>query len=159
MSRILTGIQASGKPHLGNLLGAIFPAIELSKDLNNECFFFIADLHAMTTVKNPKLLKANTYCTAAAWLAAGLNTKTTLFYRQSRVPEVSELTWYFNTLTPFPMLANSHAFKSKSEKLSDVNAGLLTYPILMAADILLYDVFSIFNHSCQVFVLWAVSWF
>jgi tryptophanyl-tRNA synthetase len=76
---------------------------------------------------------------AATWLAFGLDTTNTLFYRQSRVPQVTELTWYLNCYTPFPMLANAHSFKDKSERLSDVNAGLFTYPVLMAADILLYD--------------------
>jgi tryptophanyl-tRNA synthetase len=139
MARILTGIQSSGKPHLGNLLGAIQPAIELSKDQKNESFFFIADLHSLTTIKDPEIRKANTNAVAAAWIACGFDTDANIFYRQSRVPIVSELTWYLNCFTPFPMLANAHSFKDKSDKLSDVNAGLFTYPVLMAADILLYD--------------------
>lgn len=139
MARILTGIQSSGKPHLGNLLGAILPAIELSKAEENESFFFIADLHALTTIKDPEVRQANTQAVAAAWIACGFDTEKNLFYRQSKVPEVCELTWYLNCFTPFPMLANAHSFKDKSERLSDVNAGLFTYPILMACDILLYD--------------------
>ena len=139
MSRILTGIQSTGRPHLGNLLGAILPAIELSKNPTNDSLYFIADLHSLTTVRDPDLLRANTYAVAAAWLACGFDTEKNLFYRQSDVPQVTELTWYLSCFTPYPMLANAHSFKDKSDKLSDVNAGLFTYPVLMAADILLYD--------------------
>jgi tryptophanyl-tRNA synthetase len=138
MSRILTGIQSTGRPHLGNLLGAILPAIELSKNPANESLYFIADLHSLTTVRDPSVLRANTYAVAAAWLACGFDTEKNLFYRQSDVPQVTELTWYLSCFTPYPMLANAHSFKDKSDKLSDVNAGLFTYPVLMAADILLY---------------------
>jgi tryptophanyl-tRNA synthetase len=139
MSRILTGIQSTGRPHLGNLLGAILPAIELSKNSANDSLYFIADLHSLTTVRDPALLRANTYAVAAAWLACGFDTDKNLFYRQSDVPQVTELTWYLSCFTPYPMLANAHSFKDKSDRLSDVNAGLFTYPVLMAADILLYD--------------------
>ena len=139
MARILTGIQSTGTPHLGNLLGAIIPAIELSKDKQNESLFFIADLHSFSTIRDAVQLKENTYATAAAWLAFGFDTDKNLFYRQSDVTEVCELTWYLNCFTPFPMLANAHSFKDKSSRLSEVNAGLFTYPVLMAADILLYD--------------------
>ncbi|MFN0049062.1 MAG: tryptophan--tRNA ligase [Cytophagales bacterium] len=139
MARILTGIQSSGKPHLGNILGAIIPAIEMSKDSKNESLFFIADLHSLTSVRDPKLLKENTKAVAAAWLAFGFDTDKNIFYRQSEIPEVTELAWYLGCITPFPMLANAHSFKDKSEKLSDVNAGLFTYPILMACDIILYS--------------------
>ncbi|GAC1597246.1 MAG: tryptophan--tRNA ligase [Hymenobacter sp.] len=139
MSRILTGIQSTGRPHLGNLLGAILPAIELSKNPANDSLYFIADLHSLTSVRDPALLRANTYAVAAAWLACGFDTDKNLFYRQSDVPQVTELTWYLSCFTPYPMLANAHSFKDKSDKLSDVNAGLFTYPVLMAADILLYD--------------------
>lgn len=139
MARILTGIQSTNIPHLGNILGAILPAIELSRDKKNNCLFFIADLHTLTSVKDAAFIKESTKAVAATWLAFGLDTTNTLFYRQSRVPQVTELTWYLNCYTPFPMLANAHSFKDKSERLSDVNAGLFTYPVLMAADILLYD--------------------
>ena len=139
MARILTGIQSSGKPHLGNILGAIQPAVELSRDSQNESFFFIADLHSLTTIKDPQTRIENTNAVAAAWLAFGFDTKENTFYRQSRVPEVCELAWYMNCYTPFPMLANAHSFKDKSDRLADVNAGLFTYPVLMACDILLYD--------------------
>ena len=139
MARVLTGIQSSGRPHLGNILGAIIPAIMLSKDVQNEAFFFIADLHSFITIKDPKQLIENTKATAAAWLAFGLDTQKNTFYRQSKIPEVCELTWYLNCITPFPMLANAHSFKDKSEKLADVNAGLFIYPVLMASDIIGYN--------------------
>lgn len=139
MSRILTGIQSSGKPHLGNVLGAIIPAIGLSKNEKNEAFFFIADLHSLTSIKEASERRENVHAVAAAWLAFGFDTTKNLFYRQSKVPEVCELAWYLNCFTPFPMLTNAHSFKDKSERLADVNAGLFTYPVLMAADILLYD--------------------
>ncbi|MDX2189278.1 MAG: tryptophan--tRNA ligase [Bacteroidota bacterium] len=139
MARILTGIQSSGKPHLGNILGAISPAIALSEKPGNQSFLFIADLHALTTVRNPDLLRSNTQAVAAAWLAFGFNTDKNLLYRQSDIPIVTELAWLLGCLTPYPMLANAHSFKDKSERLADVNAGLFTYPVLMACDILLYD--------------------
>lgn len=139
MARILTGIQSSGKPHLGNLLGAILPAIELSKNKSNDSLFFIADMHSLTTVKDAEQIKAHTQAVAAAWLAFGFDTTKNIFYRQSRIPEVTELTWYLNCFTPIPMLQNAHSFKDKSGKLSDVNSGLFTYPVLMASDILMYD--------------------
>lgn len=139
MSRILTGIQSSGRPHLGNLLGAIIPAIRLSQQPGNESLFFIADLHSLTTIKDAETRVDNVRAVAAAWLAFGFDVQKNLLYRQSRIPEVCELTWYLNCLTPFPMLANAHSFKDKSEKLADVNAGLFTYPVLMTADIILYN--------------------
>jgi tryptophanyl-tRNA synthetase len=139
MARILTGIQSSGRPHLGNLLGAIIPAIKLSQQPGNESFFFIADLHSLTTIKDAAQRVANVNAVAAAWLAFGFDVEKNLLYRQSRIPEVCELTWYLNCMTPFPMLANAHSFKDKSDRLADVNAGLFTYPVLMTADIILYD--------------------
>lgn len=137
--RILTGIQSSGVPHLGNILGAILPAIRLSEQDDHESYYFIADLHSLTTLKDAETRKNNTASVAAAWLAFGLDTEKNTLYRQSRVPEVCELTWTLNCFTPFPMLANAHSFKDKADRLADVNAGLFTYPVLMAADILLYD--------------------
>jgi len=139
MARILTGIQSSGRPHLGNLLGAIIPAIELSRQTGNESLFFIADLHSLISIKDAESRVHNVQAVAAAWLAFGFDVDKNYFYRQSRIPEVCELTWYLNCITPYPMLANAHSFKDKSEKLSDVNAGLFTYPVLMTADIILYD--------------------
>lgn len=139
MTRILTGIQSSGRPHLGNLLGAIQPAIKLSQQAGNESLFFIADLHSLTTIKDAETRVNNVRSVAAAWLAFGFDIEKNYLYRQSRIPEVCELMWYLNCITPYPMLANAHSFKDKSERLSDVNAGLFTYPVLMAADIILYD--------------------
>jgi len=139
MARILTGIQSTNVPHLGNILGAILPAIELSKDPKNESLFFIADLHTLTSVKDPQFIINSTKAVAATWLAFGFDTSKNMFYRQSRVTEVCELTWYLNCFTPYPMLANAHSFKDKSNRLADVNSGLFTYPVLMAADIILYD--------------------
>jgi tryptophanyl-tRNA synthetase len=139
MARILTGIQSTGRPHLGNLLGAMRPAIALAKDPAHEALLFIADLHTLTHIKDPQQRQEYVYATAAAWLACGLDTARAIFYRQSQVPAVCELAWYLNCFTPYPMLANAHAFKSKSARLAEVSAGLFTYPVLMAADILLYE--------------------
>jgi tryptophanyl-tRNA synthetase len=139
MARILTGVQSTGTPHLGNLLGAIIPAIKMSDDPNNESFLFIADMHSLTQIKDAKLLKHNTYSTAAAWLAFGLNIDKTVFYRQSDVPQVTELSWYLSCFFPYQRLTLAHSFKDKADRLEDVNAGLFSYPMLMAADILLYD--------------------
>lgn len=139
MSRILTGIQSTGTPHLGNILGAILPAIRLAQDPANESFLFIADMHSLTQIKDGATLRNNTYATAATWLAFGLDPAQTVFYRQSDVPEVSELTWYLLCQYPYQRLTLAHSFKDKADRLDDVNGGLFTYPILMAADILLYD--------------------
>ena len=139
MARILTGIQSTGIPHLGNILGAMRPAIRMANDPSNESFLFIANLHSLTQIKDADTLRQHTYATAAAWIALGLDTERSVFYRQSDIPEVCELMWYLNCFTPYPMLANAHSFKDKSDRLADVNAGLFTYPVLMAADILLYD--------------------
>jgi tryptophanyl-tRNA synthetase len=139
MARILTGIQSSGEIHLGNILGAIMPGVTLSKQAENESLFFIADFHSLTTLKNAEDRIKAVRNVAAAWLAFGFDTERNIFYKQSDIPEVCELTWYLSCYTPFPMLANAHSFKDKSENLSDVNAGLFSYPVLMTADILLYD--------------------
>jgi tryptophanyl-tRNA synthetase len=139
MSRILTGIQSTGTPHLGNLLGAILPAIKMANNPKNESFLFIADLHSLTQIKDAKLIQDNTYSTAAAWLAFGLNLEKTVFYRQSDIPQVSELSWYLSCFFPYQRLTLAHSFKDKADRLEDVNSGLFTYPMLMAADILLYD--------------------
>ena len=139
MSRILTGVQSTGTPHLGNLLGAIIPAIRMSKDSTEESFLFIADLHSLTQIKDAKELKQNTYSTAATWLAFGVDVDKTVFYRQSDVPQVTELTWYLSCFYPYQRLTLAHSFKDKSDRLEDVNSGLFSYPMLMAADILLYD--------------------
>lgn len=139
MARILTGVQSTGTPHLGNLLGAIIPAINMSDDPNNESFLFIADMHSLTQVKDAETLRNNTYSTAATWLACGLDISKTVFYRQSDVPQVTELAWYLSCFFPYQRLTLAHSFKDKADRLEDVNAGLFSYPMLMAADILLYD--------------------
>ena len=139
MSRILTGVQSTGTPHLGNLLGAILPAIEMANQPENESFLFIADMHSLTQIKDGKQLRENTYSTAATWLACGIDINKTVFYRQSDIPEVTELTWYLTCFFPYQRLTLAHSFKDKADRLQDVNAGLFTYPMLMASDILLYD--------------------
>ena len=139
MSRILTGVQSTGTPHLGNLLGAIIPAIRMAKESREESFLFIADMHSLTQIKDAEELKGNTYSTAATWLAFGVDTEKTVFYRQSDVPQVTELSWYLSCFFPYQRLTLAHSFKDKADRLEDVNAGLFVYPMLMAADILLYD--------------------
>ncbi|NNL01145.1 MAG: tryptophan--tRNA ligase [Eudoraea sp.] len=139
MARILTGIQSTGTPHLGNILGAIIPAINMAKEGENDSFLFIADMHSLTQIKNGDELRHNTYATAATWLAFGLDIESTVFYRQSDVPQVTQLAWYLSCFYPYQRLTLAHSFKDKADRLGDVNAGLFTYPMLMAADILLYD--------------------
>ena len=139
MARVLTGVQSTGRPHFGNIMGAILPAIEMAANPDNEAFLFIADMHSLTQIKDAKELHANTMATATAWLACGLDPEKTFFYRQSDVPETTELTWYLMCHFPFQRLNLAHSFKDKADRLQDVNAGLFTYPMLMAADILLYD--------------------
>ena len=139
MSKILTGIQATGTPHLGNLMGAIMPAIQMANQPENESYLFIADLHSVTQIKDGKTLRENTYSVAAAWLAFGLDINKVVFYRQSDVPQTAELAWYLSCFFPFQRLTLAHSFKDKADRLDDVNAGLFSYPMLMAADILLYD--------------------
>ena len=139
MARILTGVQSTGTPHLGNILGAIIPAIKMSNDPENESYLFIADMHSLTQIKDADKLSQNTYATAATWLAFGLNIENTVFYKQSSVSQVTELSWYLSCFFPFSRLELAHSFKDKSDRLEDVNGGLFTYPMLMAADILLYD--------------------
>ncbi|PCI34113.1 MAG: tryptophan--tRNA ligase [Flavobacteriaceae bacterium] len=139
MARVLTGVQSTGTPHLGNLLGAIIPAIEMSNNPKNESFLFIADMHSLTQIKDGNELRQNTYSTAAAWLAFGLDIEKTVFYKQSDIPQTTELTWYLSCYYPYQRLTLAHSFKDKADRLDDVNAGLFSYPMLMAADILLYD--------------------
>ncbi|MDO5637423.1 MAG: tryptophan--tRNA ligase [Myroides sp.] len=139
MAKVLTGVQSTGTPHLGNLLGAILPAIEMANNPENETFLFIADLHSATQIKDAKTLKENTYSVAATWLACGLDTNRVTFYKQSSVPQTCELTWYLSCFFPFQRLTLAHSFKDKADRLADVNAGLFSYPMLMAADILLYN--------------------
>lgn len=139
MARILTGVQSTGTPHLGNLLGAIIPAIEMANRPENESFLFIANLHSLTQIKDAATLRENTYSTAATWLACGLDIEKTVFYRQSDIPQVTELSWYLSCFFPYQRLTLAHSFKDKADRLEDVNSGLFSYPMLMAADILLYD--------------------
>ena len=137
--RILTGVQSTGIPHLGNILGAIIPAVNFSKNNDVETYLFIADFHSLTQIKDSELLKQNTLYTASAWLACGLDPSKAIFYRQSDVPQVTELCWYLNCFFPYNRLTLAHSFKDKKDRLDDVNSGLFNYPMLMAADILLYD--------------------
>ena len=139
MARILTGIQSTGTPHLGNILGAIMPAIKMAENPENDSYLFIANLHSLTQIKDAEVLRDNTYSTAATWLAFGLDINKTVFYRQSDVPQVTELSWYLSCFFPYQRLTLAHSFKDKADRLEDVNSGLFTYPMLMAADILLYD--------------------
>lgn len=139
MARILTGIQSTGTPHLGNILGAILPAIKMAENPENDSYLFIANLHTLTQIKDAETLRTNTYSTAATWLAFGLDIEKTVFYRQSDVPQVTELSWYLSCFFPYQRLTLAHSFKDKADRLEDVNSGLFNYPMLMAADILLYD--------------------
>jgi tryptophanyl-tRNA synthetase len=139
MARILTGIQSTGTPHLGNILGAIVPAIEMANQPYNDSYLFIADMHSLTQIKDPVTLRENTYSVAATWLAFGLDIDKTVFYRQSDIPQVTELSWYLSCMYPYQRLTLAHSFKDKADRLEDINAGLFSYPMLMAADILLYD--------------------
>ena len=139
MAKILTGIQSTGTPHLGNILGAIIPAVEMANSTDDESYLFIANMHSLTQIKDDKVLKENTLSTAATWLAFGLDPAKTCFYRQSDVPEVTELAWYLSCFFPYQRLKLAHSFKDKSDNLKDVNSGLFSYPMLMSADILLYD--------------------
>ena len=139
MAKILTGVQSTGTPHLGNLLGAIIPSIQMANKSNEESYFFIANLHSLTQIKDPEVLQKNTFSTAAAWLSFGLDTNKACFFKQSDVPEVTELAWHLSCFFPYQRLTLAHSFKDKSDNLKDVNAGLFSYPMLMAADILMYD--------------------
>ncbi len=139
MSRILTGVQSTGTPHLGNLLGAIMPAIKMANEPENDSFIFIADMHSLTQIKDADTLRKNTYSVAATWLACGLDIERSVFYRQSDIPQVTELSWYLSCFFPYQRLTLAHSFKDKADRLEDVNNGLFSYPMLMAADILLYD--------------------
>jgi tryptophanyl-tRNA synthetase len=135
--RTLTGIQPSGSLHLGNYLGAMRPAIEAQA--RGECFFFIADYHSMTSLTDAAERRKNTRDVALDWLACGLDPKRSVFWRQSDVPEVAELMWMLGTLTPMGLLERAHSYKDKIAKGIAPNFGLFAYPVLMAADILLFD--------------------
>ena len=139
MAKILTGIQSTGTPHLGNILGAIIPAVKMANSSNEESYLFIANMHSLTQIKDQNILKENTFLTAATWLAFDLDSKKSCFFRQSDVPEVTELAWYLSCFFPYQRLKLAHSFKDKSDNLKDVNSGLFSYPMLMSADILMYD--------------------
>ena len=139
MAKILTGIQSTGTPHLGNILGAIIPAIEMANSSNEESYLFIANMHSLTQIKDLNVLNENTFSTAATWLSFGLDPKKSCFFRQSDVPEVTELAWYLSCFFPYQRLKLAHSFKDKADNLKDVNSGLFSYPMLMSADILMYD--------------------
>lgn len=144
--RILTGIKPTGYAHLGNYFGAIKPAIELSNNENYECYYFIADNHALTTLKSAEEMKEYTYNIACTWLACGLDPSKVVFYRQTDVPEIFHLSWILSNVTPKGLMNRAHAYKAKTEENqangidvdSGVNMGLYNYPILMAADILMF---------------------
>lgn len=137
--RFLAGIQSSGNIHIGNILSIIIPTIELSNDNNKEMLAFIADLHTLTTLKNKEEIENNILYTTAIWLACGLDTQKVILYQQSQIEELCKFSWELSCLAPYPMLANAHAFKDKAHNLADVNVGLFTYPVLMAADILIVN--------------------
>lgn len=135
--RILSGIQPSGTPHLGNYFGMMKPAIELQE--RGEAFYFLADLHALTTVHDAAALRANSRELAVDFLACGLDPKRSVFFRQSDVPAVTELAWILSTVTPMGLLERCHSFKDKTARGLAASHGLFAYPVLMAADILIYD--------------------
>jgi len=135
--RVLSGIQPTGRPHWGNYFGAIAQYIELQD--NNDGFYFIADLHALTTIRDAAILRGNTLDAALDLLALGLDPSRATLFVQSAVPEVTELTWLLMTGTPMGLLERCHAYKEKKAKGLTADAGLFTYPVLMAADILAYD--------------------
>jgi tryptophanyl-tRNA synthetase len=134
MAKILTGIQSTGTPHLGNLLGAILPAIALSEKAENESFLFIADLHSITQIKNGEELRNNTYSTAAVWLACGLDVSKVIFYRQSDVPQTAELSWYLSCFFPFQRLTLAHSFKDKADRLEKTNCNTLKLHVTLLLD-------------------------
>jgi tryptophanyl-tRNA synthetase len=134
--RILSGIQPSGTLHIGNYFGMIRPALELAEQ--GEAFYFIADYHALTSVAEPDALRRSVHEVAVDLLALGLDPARTVFFRQSDVPEVTELTWILSTVTPLGLLERAHAYKDKVQKGISPSHGLFAYPVLMAADILLY---------------------
>jgi tryptophanyl-tRNA synthetase len=137
MARYLTGIQPSGTLHIGNYFGALRPAVELQE--LGEAFYFIADYHALTSLQNPKELRENVLNVAIDFLACGLDPDKVCFFRQSDVPVVTELAWILSTVTPMGLLERSHSYKDKIARGLPASHGLFAYPVLMAADILLYE--------------------
>jgi tryptophanyl-tRNA synthetase len=135
--RILSGVQPSGKLHIGNYFGAIRQFVELQADELNDCFYFVADLHAMTTIKDGSILRDNAFRVAADFIALGLDPERSVLYRQSDLPEVAELAWMLSAVTPMGLLQRGHSYKDKVAKGITPNHGLFAYPVLMAADILI----------------------
>ena len=135
--RILSGIQPSGRLHVGNFFGMMEPSIRLQEE--GEAFYFIADYHSLTTVQDPKALKENVSNVAIDFLACGLDPNKAVFFKQSDVPEVTELSWLLSTVTPMGFLNRCHSYKDKTERGLEATHGLFAYPVLMAADILIYD--------------------
>ena len=135
--RSLTGIRSSGDLHLGNYLGAIKEGLKLQQEY--ECLYFIADMHSLTTNREPEKLKSSSYEILAAWIAFGLDTKKHLMYRQSDLSMVCEFAWYLSCVTGFGFLSKAHSYKDATAKGNDVNHGVFAYPVLMAADIIMYD--------------------
>lgn len=138
-NRILTGIQSTGLPHLGNLLSVILPTIDLANKSLIPIFISIANLHSLTNIKNIINNKDYIYNILATWIACGLNINKAIIYKQSDIPEVTELAWYLSCFFKYKRLTLVHSFKDKINTLQDINVGLFTYPMLMAADILLYN--------------------
>ena len=142
MSSVLTGITTNGSPHLGNYVGAMRPAIELSK--KSKSFIFLADYHSLIKQQDPKLTHQSTLSIAAAWIACGLDLKNTIFYRQSSIPQIMELNWILTSITPKGLMNRAHAYKAaislnKEDPDKGINMGLFSYPVLMSADILMFD--------------------
>ena len=145
--RVLTGITTSGTPHLGNYVGAIRPAIESSRANDVESFFFLADYHALIKAQDPELIHRSTMEIAATWLALGLDTDKVTFYRQSDIPEITELTWFLTCMTAKGLMNRAHAYKAAVQANEDagedadfaITMGLFSYPVLMAADILMFN--------------------
>lgn len=135
--RILSGVQPTGKLHIGNYFGAIRQFVRLQDEPGNECFYFIADLHAMTTIREGQELRDNALSVATDFLALGLDPRRSVLYRQSDVPEVTELAWMLSTVTPMGLLQRCHSYKDKTARGITPNHGLFAYPVLMAADILI----------------------
>ena len=146
--KVLTGIKPTGEPHLGNYVGAIQPSLELAQKKDISSYLFIADSHSLTSTPSPQSLKDSVYKVAASWLACGLDPEKTIFYCQSDVPELFELSWILSCITPKGLMNRAHSYKSKRDQnlqagkkdLDDqVNVGLYNYPVLMTADILLFS--------------------
>jgi len=143
MSSVLTGITTNGSPHLGNYVGAMRPAIELSK--KSKSFIFLADYHSLIKQQDPELTHQSTLSIAAAWIACGLDLKNTIFYRQSSIPQIMELNWILTSITPKGLMNRAHAYKamqdttSGKDKDKNIQMGLFNYPILMSSDILIFN--------------------